>query len=666
MPKERKGRINKQNRVRPTGLPTLAEAQQAIIEDGDSDVIETGADVQPNIPIFQKLKSAEEADREVACNGLANLVLEEDEAVRLSLEEGSLKTLVSCLADPSLAVRIAATGALNNLSTVAPVAAFPLLHHHCTATLLGVLQQNLRLVNDASSAKSEEEVQQLCSLLAQTISLLSNLSESSEAATTMILQAGALSLIISFLQNPQAVPPAILLASAGLLQVLTDCDNDRLLNQWLSAGDRESLVKLLLAYLTRPDPDVRFASLLAGSVVNMGGGRHPDIIRALMSVLDLCWKFDGLAGLVELSQYLQQAQQQEKIMGSTVNTAEEALEKWRTNMGAQQAGFEILTNICSSIEAEAAEKEEVPLADDEEETVDESQLPAGSVNMDEATAIAPEVLAALPLPAILAKVVEKVQWDRTRVTALGQTFGFMQKCVTHFHDVQARALSCLNNMLLVLPLPADKQQAEGLWELLVKLCVEAGQPLPPPLGTDANMETLELVTASMWTLLRKSTQHGFPLSPHTNVVEGMVQLAAGCPSFVARANALGCLGIMGQHPQLVDLAPKVAAVLVHSVGTSLMAEQTAATTPGESWSTVHGAVVAEGLNSLFDMFSEEDKDHIFAQLALLPKLRSFSPLLRNKIRQESRALDRDLLERLRETKLNLDRFIQYKAQHLKQ
>jgi hypothetical protein len=73
--------------------------------------------------------------------------------------------------------------------------------------------QNLRLVTDATSAKSEEEVQQLCSLLAQTISLLSNLSESSEEATTMILQAGALPLIISFLQNPQSVPPAILVAS---------------------------------------------------------------------------------------------------------------------------------------------------------------------------------------------------------------------------------------------------------------------------------------------------------------------------------------------------------------------------------------------------------------------------------------------------------------------
>ena len=55
MPKERRGGNNKRNRVCPTGLPTVAEAQQAIIEDGDSDVIETGADVQPNVPIFQKV-----------------------------------------------------------------------------------------------------------------------------------------------------------------------------------------------------------------------------------------------------------------------------------------------------------------------------------------------------------------------------------------------------------------------------------------------------------------------------------------------------------------------------------------------------------------------------------------------------------------------------------
>lgn len=90
----------------------------------------------------------------MACNGLANLVLEEDEAVRLSLEEGSLKTLVGCLADPSLAVRIAATGALNNLSTVAPAAAFPLLHRHCTATLLGVLQQVQHTTHAAHTART--------------------------------------------------------------------------------------------------------------------------------------------------------------------------------------------------------------------------------------------------------------------------------------------------------------------------------------------------------------------------------------------------------------------------------------------------------------------------------------------------------------------------------
>jgi len=57
----------------------------------------------------------------------------------------------------------------------------------------------------------------------------------------------------------------------------------------------------------------------------------------------------------------------------------------------------------------------------------------------------------------------------------------------------------------------DKQQADGLWALLLGLCIEASQLPPPPLGNEANFETLELVTASMWTLLRKSAQSGSPL-----------------------------------------------------------------------------------------------------------------------------------------------------------
>lgn len=91
---------------------------------------------------------------------------------------------------------------------------------------------------------------------------------------------------------------------------------------------------------------------------------------------------------------------------------------------------------------------------EEEETVDEATVMA--VNMDEATAMAPEVLAALPIPTIMAKVVEKLQWDRVKVTELGQAFIFMKKCVVNFHAVQARALSCLNNMLLVMPLPSGE------------------------------------------------------------------------------------------------------------------------------------------------------------------------------------------------------------------
>jgi len=79
---------------------------------------------------------------------------------------------------------------------------------------------------------------------------------------------------------------------------------------------------------------------------------------------------------------------------------------------------------------------------------------AEGVNMDEAAAIPPELLASLPLQDILAAVVAKAKWDRAKVAELAQAFDFMAPCATDFHTVQARALSCLNNMLLVLPLPA--------------------------------------------------------------------------------------------------------------------------------------------------------------------------------------------------------------------
>jgi len=430
--------------------------------------------------------------------------------------------------------------------------------------------------------------------------------------------------------------------------------------------ERGSLVNLLLSHLARPDLEPGLAALLASSVVNMGGGKSPQIVRALVPTLEALWRFDGLHSLLELAHLIQQQQQPATKEEAWKSSVEAVRTKWRPKMSAQRSAFEILTNICSSLEEVAepsmgdggeGEEDQDGMIEDEAAAV---AAAAEGVNMDEAAAIPPELLASLPLQDILAAVVAKAKWDRAKVAELAQAFDFMAPCATDFHTVQARALSCLNNMLLVLPLPADKQQADGLWALLLGLCIEASQPPPPPLGNEANFETLELVTASMWTLLRKSAQSGSPLLPQANVVDGMVQLAASGPSFTIRTNAIGCLGIMGQQSQLVNLSPKVAAVLVHSVATSLASQPV----PQHPWWSEHATVVAEGLNGLFDMFSEEDKDHVFVQLDLLPKLRAFSPLIRTKLRQEGRRLDRGLRERLQETKLNLDRFIQYKAARL--
>lgn len=87
----------------------------------------------------------------------------------------------------------------------------------------------------------------------------------------------------------------------------------------------------------------------------------------------------------------------------------------------------------------------------------------------------------------------------------------------------------------------------------------------------------------------------------------------------------------------------MAAVLVHSVATSLASQPV----PQHPWWSEHATVVAEGLNGLFDMFSEEDKDHVFVQLDLLPKLRAFSPLIRTKVGWLAACLLACLLQLLR-------------------
>ncbi len=102
-------------------------------------------------------------------------------------------------------------------------------------------------------------------------------------------------------------------------------------------------------------------------------------------------------------------------------------------------------------------------------------------------------------------MLEKATWNRPAVEALmAGSPNLASTALPELHKIHLRALSCFNNMLLLLPIPVgiyaspslllcrtnhfswggetDKSQAQALWEVLCKQCVQAAQPLPSPIG----------------------------------------------------------------------------------------------------------------------------------------------------------------------------------------
>jgi hypothetical protein len=135
-----------------------------------------------------------------------------------------------------------------------------------------------------------------------------------------------------------------------------------------------------------------------------------------------------------------------------------------------------------------------------------------------------------------------------------------------------------------------------------------------------------------------STVAKAPCSREVGEVEGAVgeeaqeQVAAMC-------------GIMGEAKHDTALAEGVVAVLAVSLQSPSL------------------AVSAEALNSVFDMFSDDDdNDALFRSAGLLTQLQAYQPMWKGRVKQATSAASTsaETLDRSHEAALNLKRFIAYK------
>ena len=171
------------------------------------------------------------------------------------------------------------------------------------------------------------------------------------------------------------------------------------------------------------------------------------------------------------------------------------------------------------------------------------------------------------------------------------------------------------------------------------------QPFVFELPTATN-DVEAAATAAMRSALRRAAAAKQTIPISTDDATLILQRAVQSPSIETRVNAVGMLACVGQRSKDATEIAVIARCLVSALQDASL------------------EVVAEALNAVFDVFSDEDFDSVFRTVGLLQALEATSVAVKNKLRADRKALDRALVAHVKETQLNLTRFIKYKKKHL--
>jgi len=599
----------------PTGAIKTMEELDAEEEFNENIDEEQTPEVNSKYPVLELLSSTESEKRECACADLSRIVMDSPDTIKIILEQGALKKLIDNVCDPNLGVRVAAAGALRNLTLVGgEEIAEQLVQKDCMGPVVTILQQTYSKVLN-STDKSTEEVKSMLSLLTQIMALLANICENSEKATLMFTQSKAALFVLSFLK--QDLPLELKVNTAQLLNVVTD-ENPEVAQQILGSPEHTQIVQWLIG---NDNLHILLRVVSSGFAYNM---RNPQsrflIVKTILPILIAAIDFDIVANLFKLEPYFHILNESEELdrpantgnpsanpvsngnKGINADQAESALEEWKYCLEAQKTSLEILANICT---------EDSP---DEEAEVN----------------IPKEIVEIIGVSGIFMKVLNRCGNLSAELIEKLKPLKFIKP--ENIVNIQLNALSSVSNMLLMFNKLDDPL---SVWNFLCSLCVPS-----------ASADLLETILAAMWTLLRKCG-NPIPFVPSQQQLELLSAVTKLGATGEIKMSGAAIFGIIGQHPAAANFIGEIGILLLGCLTDSSL------------------EVRAEALNSVFDVFAETNYNQVVVQLGMIQKLSECHSHLKKVLQSRALKLDRHLSSRVEEAELNLERFLEYKAAHFK-
>lgn len=514
--------------------------------------------VDETTSILDKLNSQDAEEREAGCKDIAYLVSESNENCDIFWTDPQfLKKLTQNLCDPEIEVRIAAGGALRNLSLIGgEEVSKKLIEADCMTPIGAMLLKTYQSIE----AKTGENISHMYTLLIQIVSFLCNLCENSEKAMDMFTNSKSILWVISFLQKP-TFPVELKIATAQLVQVVTE-DNPTLVAQ---ITESKEIISFFQKVMTSNEDTINFKILIGAIVYNIRNvNNRTDIVKTLLPIISNLLDFDGVSSLAKLEPQIQAMNnKKEEIVLNHNEEVNEEYNNWKISIQAQKLSLELLTNICS----------EDPL--DEERMEDENaaiNIPQDIINLVQSSGIAQKVLP--KCSQVPKEFVEKMKlYKDVKLESL--------------FEIQVMSLSCLGNLLLMFP---KIDNAEVIWNSLFGIYEEN------------SIELIESITSVLWILSKKITPFSFtPTAPQVQLLFHLSKSGPGTSEDI-RASSVGVLGVLGQNQFFENHLNDLCILFLSCLGDN---------------ST---EVALESLNSIFDVFAEPNVNQIVVKVGMMDKL----------------------------------------------
>jgi hypothetical protein len=563
---------------------------------------------------------------------ISNIVLEDNGMhIPQLVEAGAMKKLVQKLCDDCQPVRAAAAGALKNVLIVGGESiSDDLVKHDVVTALLAALNQSII------------EQEQSVFTLTQIVHVLSFLCENSDHATRVITERthygghSAVYCLIHILRSN--TDPLLLTTTIQCLNVISD-ENQALQQQILNVPDSTQTLTNML----HGSYSILFKACVASVLFNIS----PDITGTMQLTCPLLLqaiKFDPVIQQTLLehkmekrkkkhedigdaqSQLLQDQENHEQINQFIKDQIEEEEEEeddtvteykvWEENTKAHNMAFEVLTNMISALALmnDDAEYEDI----DEEEDFDEQVEVVDSIDQN-----SQEVAQFVKMTNLLSIGLDRaVSLNKALANPIfQQPYATIEKEL--LRDSLVRVLNLLNNIMLSMN---EIPQAMDVWNFLTTL------------------QDVDIVTSIMWTMLRKKVIQSNQITNQATIFANLVETSM---NEEVRTNAIGILGEMGKSMSGND---------------SLLLAQLLLKRVQQDTSLI---VVSEALNSIFDIFGDEVKHkQVIQQSQMVQQLQSVPTLLDQRLKVQRSQLDKDTVSRVKETKVNLTRFIKYLIKHV--